>query len=185
MGDQPGGAAFVVELVERAANGDREAWERLLERYSGRLWVVIRSYPLSHHDAQDVAQTVLCALTQHLSRLRDPSSIGAWLATTAHNECRLQLKRLRRTAPHDPGLFDEPDHRSPESLHIAAEGAHGVRAAIARLDLPDRLVALLAVTEPDLPAEEVSRVTGVPLDRLRTVRRRTRRRLQRLLREDG
>ncbi|GAA3747970.1 RNA polymerase sigma factor (sigma-70 family) [Spinactinospora alkalitolerans] len=183
MSDQPQDATSIADLVKRAAESDDRAWEELHARYSGRLWVVIRSYRLSFHDCQDVAQTVWCNLSENLTRLRDPARVGAWLAVTAHNECRRQVRLRRRTHPYDPGGLDRPDHRSPEAVHLAAEGAAAVYGALRRLDHPDRLVALLRLEAPELGADEVAELAGVPVGELGRIRRRAFRRLRRLLSE--
>src|SRR4051794_12252141 len=91
--------AEVAELVRAAAEGDKAAWERLVDRYNGLVWSVARSHRLSTVDASDVVQTTWLRLVENLSRLQDPERVGAWLATTARRE---SLRTLRHSARHVP-----------------------------------------------------------------------------------
>ena len=50
--DQP-----VTDLVNRARNGDKQAWDTLVDRYAPLIWSVCRRYRLDDADAGDVGQT--------------------------------------------------------------------------------------------------------------------------------
>src|ERR1700754_5250316 len=75
--------AEVGDLVRAAAEGDRDAWDALVDRFNGLVWSVARSHRLSTVDASDVVQTTWLRLVENLARLQDPERVGAWLATTA------------------------------------------------------------------------------------------------------
>lgn len=111
-------ACDVAADVAAAASGESRAWNRLVERYSGLVWAVARSYRLDEADAADVSQTTWLRLAEHLHRLRQPERVGGWLATTARNEALRTLRRSARLVPVDDD-FDllmneeeqEVDHR--------------------------------------------------------------------------
>ena len=44
-------------LVRRAADGDRQAWERLVDQYARLIWSITVEFKLVESDAADVAQT--------------------------------------------------------------------------------------------------------------------------------
>jgi DNA-directed RNA polymerase specialized sigma24 family protein len=94
------------ELVRRALHDDPDAWAALVERYTGMLWAIARSYDLSAADSGDVAQTAWLRLVERLHLIRNPDGVGAWLAATAHRESRrtVQRRRRERPAPVDPGV---------------------------------------------------------------------------------
>lgn len=181
VSDQPCSEVSAGELVKRAAENDRAAWEALIDRYTGRVWSIVRTYGLSEHSAQDAAQTVWLNFADHLSRLRDPEHVGAWLATTARNECLKQMRLSRSATPVDPSRLDSADHATPEELHMAAERSRRLREAIAGLGDPDRAVAELELHEPRTSAEQVAEAAGLHPHEVPAVRRRVRRRLRRLL----
>jgi RNA polymerase sigma factor (sigma-70 family) len=85
--------------VVRARLDDADAWAALVERYTGMLWSIGRSYDLDGPDVGDVIQTTWLRLVERLHTLRRPDSVGAWLAATAHRESRQTVRRRRRERP--------------------------------------------------------------------------------------
>ena len=96
--------AVVTGLVARARNGERQAWDALVERYAPLIWSICRRYRLEAADAEDAAQNVWLKLVDQLDSLRDPAALPAWLATTAparmrpHPAHRPQTPRRRSCA---------------------------------------------------------------------------------------
>src|SRR5262245_6226737 len=86
----------VTGLVTRARNGDRRAWDALVDRYAPLVWSICRRHRLAAADAQDAAQTVWLNLVQHLDSLRDPTALPGWLATATRRECGRILRAARR-----------------------------------------------------------------------------------------
>jgi len=82
------------ELVAQATNGDRAAWDQLVDRYGGMVWAVARAHGLSAHDASDVSQVTWLLLVQHLGSIREPERLGVWLLRTATREA-YRMRRLR------------------------------------------------------------------------------------------
>src|SRR3954449_1219324 len=93
--------AEVADLVRAAAEGDRDAWDALVDRFNGLVWSVARSHRLSTVDASDVVQTTWLRLVEHLGRLQEPERVGAWLATTARRESLRTLRHSARQVPTD------------------------------------------------------------------------------------
>jgi DNA-directed RNA polymerase specialized sigma subunit len=48
----------VTDLVTRAANGDQQAWDALVERYAPLVWSICRRHRLADAEADDVGQSV-------------------------------------------------------------------------------------------------------------------------------
>jgi RNA polymerase sigma factor (sigma-70 family) len=90
MRDDP----VVTDLVTRAANGDKQAWDTLVERYAPLIWSICRSYRLDRAEAEDVGQSVWLHLAEQLHHIRDAAALAGWLVTTTRRECL----RLLRTA---------------------------------------------------------------------------------------
>jgi RNA polymerase sigma factor (sigma-70 family) len=88
----------VAQLIAAAAAGDRGAWDRIVERYSGLVWAVARGFRLSNADAADVSQATWLRLVEHLDRISQPEHLASWLATTTRREA-LNLLRQRRPDP--------------------------------------------------------------------------------------
>jgi DNA-directed RNA polymerase specialized sigma24 family protein len=82
------------ELVARARNGDRVAWDGLVDRFGGTVWAVARAHGLGAQDAADTSQVTWLLLTQHLALLHEPERLEAWLLRTATREA-YRMRRLR------------------------------------------------------------------------------------------
>ena len=66
----------VAWLVRRAADGDRWAWEWLVDQYARLIWAMTRDFKLAESDAADVAQVTWLRLLEHIDRLEQPCSRG-------------------------------------------------------------------------------------------------------------
>ena len=86
----------VVALVLRAADGDQQAWDEIVERYAPLVYAICTRYRLGSHDIEDVGQTVWLLLVEHLGQLREPAALPGWLATTTAHECLRVVKAAGR-----------------------------------------------------------------------------------------
>jgi len=62
------GGPVVTDLVTRARNGDKQAWDALVERYAPLIWSICRRHGLGDADAEDVGQNVWLKLVDQLER---------------------------------------------------------------------------------------------------------------------
>src|SRR5947209_4915761 len=86
----------VADLVRRAGEGDRWAWERLVEQYSRLIWAITRDFKLVESDAADVMQVTWLRLLENIHKIENPDRVGSWLASTARNECLRHLAARKR-----------------------------------------------------------------------------------------
>ena len=85
----------VAQLVRRAAEGDRQAWERLVDQYARLIWSITGEFKLVESDAADVAQTTWLRLLEHIDRIQHPDRVGSWLAATARNNACAAWRHVR------------------------------------------------------------------------------------------
>jgi RNA polymerase sigma factor (sigma-70 family) len=166
----------VIDLVTRAGNGDEQAWDALVERYSPLIWSICRRHRLDHADAEDVGQIVWLQLAGQLARIRDPAALPGWLATVTRRECL----RILHTAPGVPpagcGLDPEtfPDERSAtaEQELLAAERHAALREAFGDLPPSGQQLMLMLIEDPPVPYAEISTRLGIPVGSIGPTRRR-------------
>ncbi|MFD1544006.1 RNA polymerase sigma factor [Nonomuraea guangzhouensis] len=181
-------------LVRAAADGDAGAWKELYQRHSGLVWAVARAYLVNGSDAQDVCQTTWFRLAEHLTRIRDPDKVGAWLASTARHEALRVIRASGRATPvSDMGLLGvDIDERSPELLILEAEEAvaDAERALVmwgAFEELSDRCRRLLRllIASPRPTYQEIASGLGIAVGSIGPIRARCLQRLRTLVAERG
>jgi RNA polymerase sigma factor (sigma-70 family) len=89
----------LLELIESARTGDQAAWDNLVDRFTGFLWAIAKSYGLDDANAADAVQTTWLRFVDNLDRISDMRATPAWLGTTMRRECILAKRRGRREEP--------------------------------------------------------------------------------------
>ena len=182
------GAPDVAELVRRAAEGDHQAWERLVAQFARLIWSITVEFKLVESDAADVVQTTWLRLLEHIDRIQYPDRVGSWLAATARNECLRSLAARKRVVlGHDAAELDTAAAvtvaRAPEvdERLLADERDQVVRDALSRL--PGRWQSLLEMlmADPPVPYTEISDQLGLPVGSIGPTRGRCLARLRVLL----
>ena len=177
-------ALDVAQLVRRAVEGDRWAWERLIDQYSRLIWAITRDFKLVESDAADVAQVTWLRLLENIHRIESPDRVGSWLASTARNECLRHLAARKKVVlAEDDIVLDGAAVSEPEidERLLLAERSQMVREALARL--PRRWQRMLELLMADPPASyaEISDELGLPIGSIGPTRSRCLARLRGLL----
>jgi RNA polymerase sigma factor (sigma-70 family) len=165
----------VIDLVTRAGNGDRQAWDALVERYAPLIWSICRRNRLADCDAEDVGQSVWTQLVDQLDKIRDPAALPGWLATVTRREC---LRVLGVRGPLAAGyLLDAetvPDEQAgtAELELLAAERQAALREAFRALPPACQRLILLLLEDPPVPYAEISTRLGIPVGSIGPTRRR-------------
>ncbi len=157
-----GRAAETAAWVERARNGDQEAFACLVERHE-RMVLRTGLRLLGRLDlAQDAAQEAFLRLHRHLARFDSSRELGPWLYRIVVNVCR-DLSRRQRW-PRLLGLEEAKDVRSHdeaalENAVVRNEQRRLVQAALRALSPKEREAIVLRDLE-GLSTSEVARVLG-------------------------
>ena len=87
----------IPDLVERAREGDVDAFTRLVESFERPIYAIALQKLGHPEDAQDVAQEAFLEAFRTLDRLRIPAAFPGWIRKIALN---LSFQRLRRRESH-------------------------------------------------------------------------------------
>jgi len=131
-------------LVERARNGDVNAYEALVQQYQQLAYRVAYQVTGDAADAEDAAQEAFVNAYYALGRFRPGAPFKPWLCRIVANEAR-----NRRMAAHRRSALVERAHRaqasgeaapSPEAAAEADEFRATLVKTLARLRVDDRLI---------------------------------------------
>ncbi len=80
-------------LTERAAGGDKAAFEELVMRHADRLFASLRRFGLDDAEAQEVAQETFLRAWRSLPRFEGRAQFFTWLYRIGFNEAQRRLAR--------------------------------------------------------------------------------------------
>ena len=169
----------VAELVQRAQEGDRDAFGRLVEQFQPTVQAIALRRLGNASEAMELTQEVFLHILRRIHQLREPERFAGWLRQVA---VRMAINRAtRRVAPStvDTGVLEgayERAHQPVDEL-ITRERAERLWAALRRLKTLDR-ESLVAFYIRGLSLVEMAGELDVPLGtikrRLHTARKRLR-----------
>ena len=88
------------QLVARCREGDQEAWNELVERFSRYVYAIAtQGFRLRDHDAEDVFQEVFAKVYERLDTLRNDDAIQPWIAQLTRRVCLDRLEAGSREEP--------------------------------------------------------------------------------------
>jgi RNA polymerase sigma-70 factor (ECF subfamily) len=146
------------EAVAACLRGEREAFDRLVEKYQRDVYRLCYRYVNNHQDANDMAQEVFLKAYRALDRFRGDSAFSTWLYRIAVNTC-LNFRASRK--PEGAELPDVLPDKAPGALERLErdERSNRVREAVTRLPEKQRATLILKIYH-DLTHEEVAGMLG-------------------------
>jgi RNA polymerase sigma-70 factor, ECF subfamily len=87
-------ASLDQSLVERASQGDIDAFEELVRSHMASVYRLSVAILGSEHDAADATQEAFVAAWRGLGRLRDPDRFDAWLIASTSTPAREVLRLI-------------------------------------------------------------------------------------------
>lgn len=176
------------ELVERAREGDKGAYEQLVRRHQEIAFRTAYAIARSTAEAEDAAQEGFVKAYLALDRFRAGSEFRPWLLAIVANEARNRLRSAARRAnlvlrvEHDrPSGGAAP---SPEEAAVAREQRESLLRALAGLKPRDRLVLTYRYLL-DLSEAEAAAVLNCPPGTVKSRLSRALARLRRVLAEQA
>jgi RNA polymerase sigma-70 factor (ECF subfamily) len=156
----------LTQMVEKARDGNRPAFDQLIDRYQGDIYRMIFYRIRRQMDAEDLTQDVFVRAYRSIAQLREPGRFRSWLYTIAVNRVNdyLRKKKVRsifKSADEGPEVQPEAEeHREkPEALeHVLKEDFWRQVGRIAKkLSKMEREVFLLRFMD-DLNIVEIAQI---------------------------
>lgn len=168
------------ELIDRAVDGDTDAFATLYERYVDRVYRHAFYYMQTRTDAEDVAQQTFLRAWQAIGRYRRTNApILAWFLTIAGRTAISQLRR-NRELPGGLNHQDEAAGDDPQDLVVRADSCDHAREAVLQLS-PDRQQVIVLRYIEGLSIAEVAAAMGKTENNVSVVQHRALKDLKRRL----
>ena len=152
-------------LVRRVKDGDEAALAALCTRYAGRVHATAHHMLRDPDDANDAAQEAMVKLVRRVGQFRGESQFSTWLHRLVVNTCKdvaqARWSADRRTQPlaEDTRVASDGD---PARAALAGETRRELGRCLA--ELPPAQATVVALKDVlDLPFEEISAATGLPV----------------------
>ena len=137
-------------LAQHYLAGDQQAFEVLVQRYSGPLFTFIRRFLGEYDAASDILQQVLLQLYLSLPKLRTGEPLKAWLYQVARNRCVDELRRKR--IMHFSELEKERDEEEQSLVETMQDRSPLPEEVVERRDVQDILLKAIRALPPKFRA---------------------------------
>ena len=124
-------AASDAQLARELMNGSKDAFDRFVDTYYGKLFRYSFTVCGQREDAEEIAQETLMKVFESLDQLRDPQRLKPWVFRIAKNACLMKRRK---------SIFAPSAELSLDELKPAKNGSAGLEIADWSA-LPDDLVA--------------------------------------------
>jgi len=173
-----------MDLVRRVRDeGDRAAFDRLVERHQRWLHAVCSRMLRSDDAGRDAAQEVFARALERLSTLRGENFPG-WLKVIAVNHCLNTIDRNKRLVPIEHADTAPAPGPSPDARLLHAERVALARRLVARL--PDKQKVVFCMKYIDgFSYDEIERLTGFSGNEVKSFLQNARRNVENWARAEG
>ncbi len=110
---RPASTEQEAELIDRARDGDRDAFEELVRRHADRLYAVVIRLVADDGEAQEVTQEAFLRAWRSIGRFQGRSQFFTWLYRIGINEAKRRMGR-RPPAEFFASLDDDPIPEAPD-----------------------------------------------------------------------
>lgn len=174
--------------VRRVLDGERRAFQVLIERYEGMVFDLTHRYATSAEDAEDLVQDVFLKAYDRLSDIRDPDRFASWLYGVALNHCRDYAKNVRRktyafsrTDEREDRISAQPEARQDAQLEADEDSQH-LWEALDTLS-PTYSVPFLLKYRDGMTYKAMSKRMDVSVSALKVRVHRARKKLRRIIQQ--
>ena len=179
--DMPGAETEAVEraLLNRAAEGNRAALERLYALYQPRVFKFVYRLTNSYATADELVNDIMFIVWQKAGSFRGDSKVSTWIFGIAY---RQTMRRVSRRKPTLSIVASENAWSGEDDVSLETED--WVRRGISALPHLQRMTVML-VFYLGLSYEETAAIADCPVNTVKTRMYHARRQLKELLERHG
>jgi len=182
------------DFVDRLRNGDAEAFDTLITRYSGDIFSLLYRMTEDSEEARDLTQETFLSALKGIKTFRGEAELKTWLFRIAINQFRNRFRWWKRRKRSETVSLDKPigegtatvadtiadDGESPEQAMLRTEQRHRLMKAVAALPEIFRETIILCDIE-GLGYEETARTLDINIGTVKSRLARGREQLRKRL----
>lgn len=160
-------------ILQRIANGDRNAVEDCLKTYGGLVWSIARKLLRNYDEAEDAVQEIFVDIWKNAARFDESkASETTFVAMIARRRLidKIRYSKRRPSAESLDDVLLEPFTRSDQKMQMCIE-ANEAAKAMQNLRPEQQQVLKLSIIH-GMSHQEISEATGMPLGTVKTHARR-------------
>ncbi len=166
------------QLVERAQQGDKNAFDLLVSKYQRKLGRLLSRFIRDAGEVEDVTQEAFIKAYRALPSFRGDSAFYTWLYRIGINTAKNYLASMGRRVPtttnydsEEAETFDDGDQlrdlNTPENLLMSKQIAQTVNQSMDQL--PEELKAAIVLREIEgMSYEDIARIMDCPIGTVRS-----------------
>lgn len=154
-------------LCRETAAGNQASFAALAAKYRKRIFSLGYGFFRNSDDAEDFVQDVLVKLYTSIGTFRGESRFSTWLMRIAYNTAINSIKRRKdyTSLAEDFDVVDTGE--GPEEEHLRSTSKDAIREAVSTL--PERYrVCVDMFFFYDMPYADISEVTGLPVNTIKS-----------------
>ncbi len=159
------------DLVKRTQEGDTQAFDELIMKYSRKLYGLVYNMTSNKEDTHDLLQDIFAKAYRSLGRFRGNSTFYTWIYSIAVNMTLNFLKKRKRRSGYsfddvdsgiqnDPAFIDQRHHSNPRRQSNIHELQKKLNEAMQMLSEEHRTVVTMFDIQ-GMPHAEISQILGV------------------------
>lgn len=154
-------------LIKATLNGDSKAFAKLFAYHKNRVKAIGMSFFKNEIDADDFIQEVFLKVYTNLGKFRGESSFSTWLTSIAYNTAVNSKSRRKEYFPISDEENIEDPNLTPEKNEIRKMTVAAVRKAVK--ELPEKFAVCIELYFfYDNSHAEISKITGIPVNTIKS-----------------
>jgi len=153
------------QIVKSVLKGNQGDFCEIVDRYQKQIFIIGRRFFYNNDDASDFTQEVFIQAYKNLKSFRGLSPFRFWLFKIAYN-LGINRKKSIRIEGELPALLSS-DHETPEKDHVSEELRYLVQKAVDKLPEKYR-ICIDFYFFMSMSHKEISRVTGFPVNTVKS-----------------
>ena len=147
-------------LVKACLDGNRDAFDVIVERHRRTVYQVCYRFVNNHEDASDLSQEAFVRAWRGLKNFKGQAALSTWLYRIAVNACLNKVTAKKPDIePIESDHFEDTRLEHPTDSLVRGERAAAVRKAIAALPEKQRATLILR-TYHDMSHQQIADVLG-------------------------